>query len=57
MCFNCFEIDFLFKGLVNKGCLRGDNAYINSPNATFANLGIDEEFILTKNIIPLLMFQ
>lgn len=43
-CFDCFEIDLLFKGLVSKGCLRGgDKALVNFPNARFANLGIDED--------------
>ncbi|WP_418906509.1 DUF261 family protein (plasmid) [Borreliella turdi] len=51
-CFDCFEIDLLFKGLVNKGCLRGVNAYINSPNAIFANLGIDEDIYFDKKHHP-----
>ncbi|WP_236840947.1 DUF261 family protein [Borreliella turdi] len=37
-CFNYFEINLLFKGIVNKGCLRGDNAYVNSPNMFQQNL-------------------
>ncbi len=52
-CFDCFEIDLLFKGLVSKGCLRGDNAFINSPNAIFANLGIDEDIYFEEKHYPI----
>lgn len=51
-CFDCFEIDLLFKGLVSKGCLRGDNAFVNSPNAIFANLGIDEDIFFDEKHYP-----
>ncbi|ACK75336.1 DUF261 family protein [Borreliella burgdorferi] len=51
-CFDCFEIDLLFKGLVSKGCLRGDNAFVNSPNAIFANLGIDEDIFFEEKHHP-----
>ncbi|PRR08282.1 DUF261 family protein [Borreliella burgdorferi] len=51
-CFDCFEIDLLFKGLVSKGCLRGDNAFVNSPNAIFANLGIDEDIYFDEKHYP-----
>ncbi|ACJ73352.1 conserved hypothetical protein (plasmid) [Borreliella afzelii ACA-1] len=51
-CFDCFEIDLLFKGLVNKSCLRGDNAYVNSPNSIFVNLGIDEDIYFDEKHYP-----
>ncbi|WP_434792937.1 DUF261 family protein (plasmid) [Borreliella burgdorferi] len=51
-CFDCFEIDLLFKGLANKGCLREDNAYVNSPNGIFANLGIDEDIYFDEKHHP-----
>ncbi|WP_233709455.1 DUF261 family protein [Borreliella bavariensis] len=51
-CFDCFEIDLLFKGLVNKSYLRGDNAYVNSPNSIFANLGIDEDIYFDEKHYP-----
>ncbi|WP_418909367.1 DUF261 family protein (plasmid) [Borreliella sinica] len=52
-CFDCFEIDLLFKGLVSKGCLRGDNAFVNSPNAIFTNLGIDEDIYFDEKHYPI----
>ncbi|WPM06341.1 DUF261 family protein (plasmid) [Borreliella sinica] len=52
-CFDCFEIDLLFKGLVSKGYLRGDNAFVNSPNALFANLGIDEDIYFDEKHYPI----
>ncbi|WP_029347110.1 MULTISPECIES: DUF261 family protein [Borreliella] len=51
-CFDCFEVDLLFRALANKGCLRGDNAYVNSPNAIFANLGIDEDIYFDEKHFP-----
>ncbi|WP_418457395.1 DUF261 family protein [Borreliella andersonii] len=50
-------IDLIFKKLAIKKCLREANAYINSPNSIFINLGIDEDFTLTKNIIRALIFR
>ncbi|WP_418456517.1 DUF261 family protein [Borreliella lusitaniae] len=52
-CLDCFEIDLLFRGLVQKGCLRGDNAYVNSPNAIFSNLGIGEDILFDKKHHPI----
>ncbi|SCW41209.1 Protein of unknown function, DUF261 [Borreliella japonica] len=51
-CFDYFEIDLLLKGLVSKGCLRGDNAFVNSPNAIFANLGIDTKIFTLQSKYP-----
>ncbi|WP_210360959.1 DUF261 family protein [Borreliella garinii] len=52
-CFDCAEVDLLFRALASKGCLRGDNAYVNSPNSIFANLGIDEDIYFDEKHYPI----